>query len=99
MKTQSAAHTPTPWHVGMNPGPIVYGQKGEQIANCRDMLTNDECKENAAFIVRAVNAHDEMLAALKQMRKWALGEDTHDLAYHIRTLEEAIDKATRVRKL
>ena len=59
-------HTPTPYHVGLRPGPIVYGPSGEMVADCR-ILTNtpDENKAIAAFIVRACNGYEGLIAACK----------------------------------
>lgn len=58
-------HTPTPWHVGMQPGPMVYGPLGEQIADCRAMIASGEAGRNAIFIVRACNNFEGVLGALK----------------------------------
>ena len=55
------AHTPGPWRVGIRPGPIVYGQQGEQVANLHvPMVESDENKANARLIAAA----PELLAAL-----------------------------------
>ncbi len=47
-------YTHGPWHVGMNPGPFVYGPKGGQIADCRS-ISNEECENdyNARLIAAA----------------------------------------------
>lgn len=47
---QTVEHTtPGPWHVGINPGPIVYGPNGEQVADC--LFDNgDDNKANARLI-------------------------------------------------
>lgn len=69
-------HTKLPWHVGMKPGPMIYGTKGEQIADM--MEANGEAdlfpyvgenQANAAFIVRACNSHYELIAALEELTK------------------------------
>lgn len=31
---QFEGHTPGHWHVGINPGPIVYSTRGIQVADC-----------------------------------------------------------------
>lgn len=63
---QSAAHTPTPWHVGVKPGPMIYGPEGEQVADLRvDLLPLGENGANVKIIVRAVNSYDAMINALK----------------------------------
>jgi hypothetical protein len=55
----SNEHTPTPWKVD---GASVRGASGEWLF--------DEwfVPANAEFIVRAVNAHDDLVAALKEAR-------------------------------
>lgn len=53
----SAGHTPTPWSIDPNNGDIVSGPYNVTIPfACKD--------EDASFIVRAVNAHDELVEAL-----------------------------------
>lgn len=47
-------YTPAPWHVGMKPGPIVYGPLGEQVADLRsDLLPKDEHLSNLKLITSA----------------------------------------------
>lgn len=58
-------HTPPPWHVGMRPGPIVYGSLGEQIADCRAMVVSGEAGRNANLIAAA----PELLEAVKDYAK------------------------------
>lgn len=48
--TTQQTHTPGPWHIGMRPGPMVYGQLGEQVADCRGL---DESGYNARLIAAA----------------------------------------------
>lgn len=63
-KTEST-HTPGPWHIGMNPGPIVYGPNGEQVTDMRrGMLHLDEDVSN----IRLIAAAPELLEALKRVR-------------------------------
>lgn len=59
MKTKTAHHTPTPWK--WNNGNLV-GPDGDIIAE-----KNDDGSPDAAFIVKCVNNHDELIAALKQL--------------------------------
>ena len=55
-------HTPGPWHIGMRPGPIVYGPQGEQVADLRaDLLPPGENRANARLIAAA----PKVLAAAK----------------------------------
>ena len=62
-------HTPTPWHVGMRAAErIVYDGTGWAVANATIYHAEHEGGQtlaNAAFIVRACNAHDDLLAALE----------------------------------
>lgn len=47
-------HTQGPWHVGMAPGPIVYGPNGEQVVDMREtLLEKDEHLANMVLIVAA----------------------------------------------
>lgn len=64
-------HTPTPWTVserqamGIGHQAVISEMTDEVIARM-DFLNEDDGKSNAAFIVRAVNAHEDMKAALEQ---------------------------------
>lgn len=57
-----AAHSPTPWTSGSSA--IFAGKKCIGVTDCDSSTPNVE-RANAAFIVRAVNAHDDLVAALK----------------------------------
>ncbi len=61
-KNQELSHTPTPWEVGFNKADRTY-----HIVDCigGSTMAFSADEENAAFIVRAVNAHEELLHALK----------------------------------
>lgn len=69
----TASHKPLPWHVGgvhlENGKPQYHGIGNGQAAIARALVTGvtsyEEAYANAAFIVRAVNTHEEMLIALK----------------------------------
>ena len=61
------------WHVGMKPGPMVYGPHGSWIANC-DLAVNtdEENRRNALSIVSDHNnafAHANLLKAAKKAVK------------------------------
>lgn len=66
-------HTPLPWHVGMKPGPILYGPKGEQVADLIDdpaitpeiLLSKEENRANAAYIVQCCNSFPDLVEALR----------------------------------
>jgi len=53
--------TPLPWHVGMKPGPMIYGPQGEQIAGLTGALSFN-ARPDAQFIVRACNSHAALVA-------------------------------------
>jgi hypothetical protein len=77
--SETQKHTPTPWYVAaMNDclfifdrapspapydGPIPGGSPATVIAK----LDYPKADANAAFIVRAVNAHDDLVKALEQI--------------------------------
>lgn len=65
MNTQ-IKHTPGPWHIGMKPGPMIYGQNGEQVADCRciDLLGRDEAQANLALIAAAPAMYEALKDAL-----------------------------------
>lgn len=58
-------HTPTPWKIEVVEGLSIYGPEGLLLA---DLKGNHQTKANAAFIVKAVNCHEEMLTALRSVR-------------------------------
>ena len=61
-------HTPGPWHVGMKPGPIVYGSEGEQVASLVvPMLPEQENRANARLIAKAPELADALAWALEQI--------------------------------
>lgn len=70
------SHTPIPWTTEEyqgEPKRIVVGPNNEMIADCYadssdDINLPENYKANADFIVRAVNSHEELLAALKLAR-------------------------------
>lgn len=48
------SHTPGPWHIGMKPGPMIYGPKGEQVADISgELLDRAELVANAKLIAAA----------------------------------------------
>lgn len=63
---EQAQHTATPWKSrvtysnGEPDGACVYSG-ARHVADCMDGLNQDECEANAAFIVRACNAHEELV--------------------------------------
>jgi hypothetical protein len=64
MNPKTAQHTPTPWepHEDWNKTVEIFGgDPPDKFKNVTDNLS----WEDAAFIVRAVNAHEELLDACK----------------------------------
>jgi hypothetical protein len=77
MNPTNAQHTPTPWR---NDGLAVSdastqsritGPDGTQVATAYGWGDKGLSHANAAYIVRAVNAHDELLAALKHFMAYS----------------------------
>jgi hypothetical protein len=68
-----SAHTPTPWVASGN-GVHFYGESrvGRCVAIAYNATTpgREEAHANAALIASAVNAHDDLLAALKAV-EWS----------------------------
>ena len=73
--TKTPTHTPTPW---IQNGPTIEANKkpaaiiGRAIFECFTIkhyygIGDEEGTANAEFIVRAVNAHDQMVAILKSI--------------------------------
>ena len=56
-------HTPTPWKISTITADEVSSEKGV-VCECFG-VTQEEEFANAAFIVRACNAHDELVEACK----------------------------------
>ena len=56
-------HAPLPWHVGPYYKHDIESREG-RVAECV-MFGSPRAAANAEFIVRAVNAHDDLLATLK----------------------------------
>jgi len=72
--THTAKHTPGPWHVGLKPGPMVYGPQGEQIVGLNVMLDSDEVLANAKFIVAAPAMYEALQQSLALVELAALEE-------------------------
>ena len=67
-------HTPGPWHVGLKPGPMVYGPQGEQIVGLNVMLDSDEVLANAKFIAAAPAMYEALQQSLALVQLAALEE-------------------------
>jgi hypothetical protein len=77
--TKQTQRTPGPWYVHTSADnyhvPVIVSREGRPVANDGNVLTlivkfrayNRYERANAAFIVRACNAHDDLLAALRSI--------------------------------
>jgi len=83
-------HTPTPWRKILAPTQIVTDQF--VVAT----LHNENSYANAEFILRAVNSHEELIMALRKLRR-ALDEmslNPHDEFYNLAEIAtDALAKA------
>lgn len=79
-------HTPTPWRLvplnkAMSPF-IVGDREGGSIADCEPpgpWMISEEAVANAVFIVRAVNAHDDLVKTLTAAHKMLLRRCSGDV--------------------
>jgi hypothetical protein len=100
-----SGHTPTPWHIDKPYYIYVWGPGQEMVADIpvddeetylarmRGVgrgATRDEQRANAEFIVRAANAHEDLLEAVRVAYDCAL----HCKPIPLGTLAAAIAKAT-----
>ncbi len=67
-------HTPTPWNLEVNSAWANTCKDRGPIFECRltpgAHIPVDQNERNAAYIVRAVNAHEELLGNLRYMADW-----------------------------
>lgn len=98
-------HTPTPWkfthhtNIGGDQMARIDDEKGIFLAGVSDMNLIDHSLRdaNAAFIVRAVNAHEELLEAAKLASKIAENW-IHDQLDGTSGLKSALEGLESVRK-
>jgi hypothetical protein len=67
-------HTPTPWHIDEH-GDI----RCENDSVICDLAGYSDAKENAEFIVRACNAHDDLVAITKAAKAFFPGSWHSDI--------------------
>ena len=88
-----AEHTPTPWLAAiedLSQGTVKAAIDGHMIhiATISGSMTNPEIAADAAFIVKAVNAHDDLVIALTEI------SCTFDGSWRVGSLERSVgDKA------
>lgn len=64
----TTSHTPTPWIAKFDE---VIGANDRSVAVCGVELNENAIDQaNAAFIVKAVNAHEALVAALERASNW-----------------------------
>ena len=61
-----STHTPTPWYVGHDIVNPITGDGTISVGNAWVTVAAVLNEEDARFIVRAVNAHADLLAALRE---------------------------------
>ena len=89
--------TRRPWHIGMKPGPIIYGQDGAQVASLHvPMVPIDENAANALLIVDAVNLFDAHREAVEALREAISRLDADEMASPDEHRAEAIDRARAI---
>lgn len=76
-KSMETNHTPTPWNVGMNAYKgQIHVRAGKEILFTNTWKYEELTRANAAFIVRAVNSHEELLSWAKRYQE-SLEADGH----------------------
>jgi len=96
-----ANHTATPWKISSHPGPEILIDRDvpfDFTKVLRDHVGSLKIsKEDAEFIIQAVNAHDELVAALKELMPLLHGEGNCLEFYEDEILkaEAALAKAER----
>lgn len=95
-------HTPTPWKLASwSPTLIVSESEGRHLANMNDVeVRHRGDKEpqtgsiaNAAFIVRAVNSHEELIGMLKVYRNELMAKATTTGEKGYLNMYQLVDKA------
>lgn len=74
-------HTPTPWktNTAIHPDDQVFSADGAIVADCKWTKHNPDIRSaNAEHIVRCVNAHDDLAAALEELLAERANDFHHD---------------------
>ena len=80
-----ADHSPLPWHVGPYYRFDIEARDGRVGGGSPSFTPRGDA--NAEFIVRAVNSHDALVAALKAARAWM--DDRRELAEIVQAILDA----------
>lgn len=93
----TAAHTPTPWAVRETIGGKRWIYSGE--TRVAKAASGKRKAENEAFIVRACNSHDALVAALERIERELRRAKTTGLhPYQVREIHEWIPAALKAAK-
>ena len=67
-------HAPTPWNMPARMTYTIADAQGRVITSMRTGrdVSPEEAISNAHFIIAAVNAHEELLAALEELLEWEI---------------------------
>ena len=93
----NAQHTPEPWRIWRDADPKeplqIIGMETDFV--CTIAMENTNARANAAFIVKACNAHADLLAALRSLLPFAQSEKlaSHQSFGCFETRETAINRA------
>lgn len=91
-------HTKTPWHIENEPMNI-WDELGRLIARVNCPMEPDEAWErgmaNARLIVRAVNAHEDLVAALERAEQFVAGvvQEYYGHTDELQSIRAALAKA------
>lgn len=98
--TNEVSHTPTPWQLGVEneyvEGINIWHGPVEFIANVRGTKgmgnPQEVAKANAAFIVKAVNAHEDLVGLVKELKE-VVADAYAPLGETLKALVYSADKA------
>jgi hypothetical protein len=94
-------HTPTPWALSDRFREDIVDREGELLASAYSMDIGGDhaAAANAAFIVRAVNSHEQLVAALAEIKSWTDAALTFGFSDHQRdTVRDVLVRATEALK-
>jgi len=92
-------HTPTQWTYSRENNKIFIHKKGGSISNQQAICwmshvdISEQAEPNAAFIIRAVNSHEESIKAMKLAFDLIVFGHTHKRTETIEALDQALTKA------
>ena len=87
-------HTPGPWHIGMKPGPMIYGPLGEQVADCRgELLDKDEAIANIKLIAASLAMYEAACKVLADWERYTVSSMCNHTLHGIADLRAAIAQA------